>query len=83
MTGVHDIELKIPEHPPDGDGQVVPYDLGGNLAEGFRKYRVYFPGHDGRSRLNRRNQNLPDSAPGPGTQPADVVGDLSGLRIRS
>ena len=70
------VELEIALGSAEADGRIISHDLDGDHRDGFALGGIDFAGHDGTAGLILGNADLPDPAPGPGSQPAYIIGDL-------
>ena len=70
------VQLEIPGNRAEGDRRIVPDHLGADLDHHIADHGVDLAGHDGRAGLSGGQLQFPKTQARPGTQPANVVGDL-------
>mmetsp|Transcript_14097 Transcript_14097/g.42519 ORF Transcript_14097/g.42519 Transcript_14097/m.42519 type:complete len:557 (-) Transcript_14097:154-1824(-) len=74
--GLENIELKVSHGSCHADARVVAHHLGGHHGEGLALGGVDLAGHDAAAGLVLRQQQLPQPAPRPAAEEADVIGDF-------
>src|SRR5210317_1396735 len=70
------IEFVVALCTGDSHSSVVTHDLSTHHGDGLSLRRVYFTRHDRRTRLVRRNNQLPNSRTRTRSQHTNVIGDL-------
>ena len=74
--GLVDVKLKLAVHATDAHGDVVAHDLGTHHGQGLALRGVDLAGHDGASGLVLRQDELTETAAGPASEVADILGNL-------
>ncbi len=70
------VEFKVALGAGEADGGVIAHHLNGDHGDGFALRRIYFAGHDRRSRLVFGKGEFAQAAARAGSEPANVVGNF-------